>query len=136
MKSKNCVKTALFSALVLTDRDTGRSSKTLEITTLLPNKTAGMICVGRKNSVDDELKDASDSLFTSLGLDKSTAVRMFLIAVIETGGIPFTIGRNADHDASIRTAIESRNAGELFYTAEESLSNMRAAMKAVAESGF
>lgn len=38
--------------------------------------------------VDDDLKDAADMLFASLGLDTSTAVRMFLIASMEAGGIP------------------------------------------------
>ena len=79
--------------------------------------------------VDDELKDAADTLFTSLGLDTSTAVRMFLVTSTETGGIPFVIGRSADRDTAIRAAIASKRAGEHFYTAEESLANMQAAMK-------
>ena len=86
--------------------------------------------------VDDELKNAADSLFTSLGLDTSTAVRMFLVASTESGGIPFAVGHGSDRVATIRAAIASRRAGEPFYTAERSLANMRAAMKAGAEIGF
>lgn len=41
--------------------------------------------------VDDSLKNAADALFTSLGMDTSTAVRIFLNIAIETGGIPFEV---------------------------------------------
>ena len=86
--------------------------------------------------VDDTLKDSADLLFTSLGLDTSTAVRMFLVASTETGGLPFAVGRGVDHDTSIREAIARRKAGERFYTAEESLANMRAAIKVGVEHGI
>lgn len=42
--------------------------------------------------IDDSIKSESDQLFKSLGLDTSTAVRMFLIASIENNGIPFEVG--------------------------------------------
>ena len=80
--------------------------------------------------VDDELKESADSLFTSLGLDTSTAVRMFLVASIDAGGIPFAIAHGIDREATIREAITYRRAGGKFLTAEQSLANMRAAMKA------
>ena len=79
--------------------------------------------------VDDELKDSADSLFSSLGLDTSTAVRMFLVASIDAGGIPFAIAHGVDRDASIREAIAYRKAGGTFLTAEQSLANMRHATK-------
>ncbi|MDR2492071.1 MAG: type II toxin-antitoxin system RelB/DinJ family antitoxin [Coriobacteriales bacterium] len=41
--------------------------------------------------VDDKLKAAADSVFESMGLDTSTAVRMFLTAAVETRSIPFEI---------------------------------------------
>ena len=41
--------------------------------------------------IDDRLKAAADSLFTSMGLDTSTAVRMFLTAAIETRSLPFEV---------------------------------------------
>ena len=43
--------------------------------------------------IDDNTKMAADSLFTSLGLDTSTAVRMFISAAIDHDGIPFAIRR-------------------------------------------
>ena len=51
--------------------------------------------------VDDILKNSADELFASLGLDTSTAVRIFLTIAIETGGIPFEIKRS---DYSLRKA--------------------------------
>ena len=87
--------------------------------------------------VDDQLKDSADTLFASLGLDTSTAVRMFLIAAMEAGGIPFAgMHGTADRDATIRDAIARREAGGVFLTAEQSLENIRAAMKAGAASAI
>jgi DNA-damage-inducible protein J len=41
--------------------------------------------------VDESTKNAADSLFTSLGLDTSTAVRMFIASAVEYRGIPFSV---------------------------------------------
>lgn len=39
--------------------------------------------------VDDKLKAAADEVFSSIGLDTSSAVRMFLTATVERRGLPF-----------------------------------------------
>ncbi|MDR1135619.1 MAG: type II toxin-antitoxin system RelB/DinJ family antitoxin [Clostridiales Family XIII bacterium] len=44
--------------------------------------------------VDDSMKSAADALFASLGLDISTAMRMFLVASIDARGIPFEIKKS------------------------------------------
>ena len=80
--------------------------------------------------VDDQLKDSADVLFSSLGLDTSTAVRMFLVASMEAGGIPFAVTHGVDRDAMILEAIAYRKAGGKFLTAEGSLARIRAAVKA------
>ena len=41
--------------------------------------------------VDDTLKKEADALFASLGLDTTTAVRIFLNAAVENAGIPFSV---------------------------------------------
>ena len=41
--------------------------------------------------IDDTLKKQADALFSSLGLDTSTAIRIFLNASIENAGIPFSV---------------------------------------------
>jgi len=43
--------------------------------------------------VDEATKSSADELFKSLGLDTSTAIRMFLSAAINAKGIPFNIRR-------------------------------------------
>jgi DNA-damage-inducible protein J len=85
--------------------------------------------------VDDRLKDSADVLFSSLGLDTSTAIRIFLVASMEMGGIPFAVTHGSDHDSAIREAIAYRKSGGAFLTAEQSLANMREAIKAGAGYG-
>lgn len=41
--------------------------------------------------VDDKLKEEAAQLFNDLGLDMSTAVKMFLIQSVRMQGIPFEI---------------------------------------------
>ena len=82
--------------------------------------------------VDEKLKDTADILFESLGLDTSTAVRMFLVAAIETEGIPFAVTHKPNRDSEILKAIARRKSGERFYTADEFLANMRVAIEEVA----
>ena len=47
--------------------------------------------------IDDKLKVAADNVFSSMGLDIATAIRMFLVAAVDTRRIPF--------DVKSRTAI-------------------------------
>jgi len=85
--------------------------------------------------VDDPLKESADMLFSSLGLDTSTAIRMFLVASLEAGGIPFAVIHGTDHDSAIRKAIEYRKTGGEFLTAEQSKTSIREAIKAGAQRG-
>ena len=43
--------------------------------------------------MDDNMKVAADSLFNGLGLDTSTAVRIFISASLENHGLPFEVRR-------------------------------------------
>ena len=84
--------------------------------------------------VDDQIKNSADMLFSSLGLDTSTAIRMFLVASLDAGGIPFTVAhrpkRSDDNqDERIREAIEYRKAGGRFLTRDEFAANMRGAIE-------
>ncbi|MDR0916296.1 MAG: type II toxin-antitoxin system RelB/DinJ family antitoxin [Oscillospiraceae bacterium] len=85
--------------------------------------------------VEDDLKTSADILFASLGLDTSTAIRMFLVASMEAGGIPFAVAHGIDRDTAINEAIARRKSGTPFLSAEQSLANVRAAIKAGAEYG-
>ena len=74
--------------------------------------------------VDDHLKESADMLFSSLGLDTSTAIRMFLVAAIDEEGIPFSVKKRNGIDSNIREAITRRKIGERFYTIDECLEEM------------
>ena len=77
--------------------------------------------------VDDNIKAAADFLFDSLGLDTSTAVRMFLSASLANDGIPFPI-KNLKPNAEIQEAItdtqQRRYLHGPFKTAEEAVASM------------
>lgn len=85
--------------------------------------------------VDDELKDSADMLFASLGLDTSTAIRIFLVASIGAGGIPFAVTHSSDCDSTIREAVEYRKAGGHFYNKDEFLTHIREAIAEGAKNG-
>jgi len=77
--------------------------------------------------VDTNTKTAVDSLFSSLGLDTSTAVKIFLMASLENNGLPFPVKRNALisdlHEALEDTRLR-RNLYGPFKTAEEAVASM------------
>jgi DNA-damage-inducible protein J len=74
--------------------------------------------------VDDSIKTAADSLFSSLGLDTSTAVRMFLIKALEYDGIPFAVHHRTP-TPELQEAIEDtrlrRNLTGPFDTVDEAM---------------
>ena len=91
--------------------------------------------------IDDKLKTEADNLFSSLGLDTSTAVRIFIAASLEKRGIPFAVRQEIsplnipyDRDEYLREAAAYHEAGGFFYTADETLEGMRKAIKEGAES--
>lgn len=75
--------------------------------------------------IDDFLKNAADELFTSLGLDTSTAIRMFLTMSVETGGIPFDVKRP---NKSLKQAMEDvknrKNLSKPYTNAEDAIKAM------------
>jgi DNA-damage-inducible protein J len=77
--------------------------------------------------VDDNTKAAADSLFTGLGFDTSTAVRIFLLKALECDGIPFTVNHRIP-TPEMRQAMEDtrlrRNLSGPFKTAEEAVASM------------
>ena len=39
--------------------------------------------------IDDSLRDAAQAVASQIGLDVATAVRMFLVQMVKTNGLPF-----------------------------------------------
>ena len=77
--------------------------------------------------VDDTIKIEADQLFTALGLDTPTAVRIFLKAALEHGGLPFPVKRLAPRPDLVE-AIEDtrlrRNLHGPYMTAVEAVASM------------
>jgi DNA-damage-inducible protein J len=78
-------------------------------------------------TVDDAMKAEADSLFNNLGLDTSTAVKMFLSTAIANNAIPFAIDPrepNADLLEAIADTRNRRNLHGPYKTAEEAVAAM------------
>jgi DNA-damage-inducible protein J len=75
--------------------------------------------------VDDVLKSAADELFASLGLDTSTAIRIFLTMSVETGGLPFEV---KNPNLSLRQAMDDvlnkRNLSKPYKNAKDAINAM------------
>ncbi len=75
----------------------------------------------------DELKEQADTLFTSLGFDTSTAVRIFLTAAIENHGLPFEVKHRTMPEGMREAIYDSRNRVNLhgpYNTAEDAVASM------------
>lgn len=77
--------------------------------------------------IDDSLKKQADMLFSSLGLDTSTAIRIFLNAAIENAGIPFSVQHKTIPN-SLQEAVNDsrfrRNLNGPFDSAEDAVASM------------
>jgi len=77
--------------------------------------------------VDDDMKSAVDSLFASIGLDTSTAVRMFFKASLKSDGLPFQAKRRAikpDLLEAMEDVRLQRNLHGPYDTVEEAMAAM------------
>jgi DNA-damage-inducible protein J len=75
--------------------------------------------------VDDTLKTNIEELFSSLGLDISTAVRMFFSAALREQGMPFEIRRfNNETIKTIKDAEAGRGLYGPFGTVDEMLKSL------------
>lgn len=68
-----------------------------------------MMTVDVRSRVEPELKRDAAAVLKAAGLDVSTAIRLFLRSVVETGGLPIEVPRpNAKTLAAIRDAKAAR----------------------------
>lgn len=77
--------------------------------------------------LNDELKSQADELFTSLGFDTSTAVRIFLTAALEHNGLPFEVKHQSLSKEMQQAIYDSRNRMNLYGpydTAEDAVNAM------------
>jgi len=61
--------------------------------------------------LDEKLKADADNIFASMGLDTSTAIRMFLKIAVETRSLPFEV---KSHTIS-KPPVKSENKSDLPY---------------------
>lgn len=57
---------------------------------------------------DKEIKEAAEKIYSSLGLNMTTAINMFLRASIRESGIPFDLKLNIPNDETIKAVEEGR----------------------------
>lgn len=80
--------------------------------------------------VDDDLKVKSDLLFKDLGIDTTTAIRMFLTQAVANNGFPFEIRRNTAEYNPYVTMTE----GEFLAKLEKSRKHCKEGLCREAES--
>jgi DNA-damage-inducible protein J len=81
--------------------------------------------------LDKDMKVSADELFTALGFDTATAVKIFIAAAIDCGGMPFRVKRTFERykeripNAELLEAIEDarlgRNLHGPFKTVDEAM---------------
>lgn len=67
--------------------------------------------------IDDELKDEASELFEELGVDMSTAVKIFLKQSVREQRVPFIIGEPIESTQAREEALTGK--GKLYNTVEE-----------------
>ncbi len=76
--------------------------------------------------IDDNLKLDSDKLFSSLGMDTSTAIRTFLTLSVENNGLPFEVRHKDDYslNLAIKDAQNRTNLYGPYDNAKDAVSAM------------
>lgn len=69
-----------------------------------------MLTVDVRSRVEPELKREAAAVLHAAGLDVSTAIRLFLRSVVETGGLPIEVPRP---NATTLAAIKAAKAGKV-----------------------
>jgi len=78
--------------------------------------------------VDSELKAEAEQLFTDIGLDMPTAVRLFLKQSIINNGLPFAVERDPFYSVrnqqALRASISQMKKGEVVRKTMDELEDM------------
>ncbi|MCD7780206.1 MAG: type II toxin-antitoxin system RelB/DinJ family antitoxin [Candidatus Gastranaerophilales bacterium] len=75
--------------------------------------------------VDDFLKFKADELFNNLGMDTSTAIRIFLTISTEIGGLPFEVKLpNASLKEAINDVMNEKNISKPYKSARAAVESM------------
>ncbi len=77
-----------------------------------------MMTVDVRSRVEPELKSEAAAVLKAEGLDVSTAIRLFLRRVVETGGMPIDLTRS---NPTTIAAIKAAKAGKVTETTLDDL---------------
>lgn len=79
---------------------------------------------------DKEIKEAAEKIYSSLGLNMTTAINMFLRASIRERGIPFELKLNIPTDETIEAIKEGRMiANDDSVLAYDNIDDLRKALE-------
>lgn len=79
---------------------------------------------------DKEIKEAAEKIYSSLGLNMTTAINMFLRASIRESGIPFDLKLDIPSVETIKAIEEGRMiAKDKNVTAYDSMDDLREALE-------
>ena len=79
---------------------------------------------------DKEIKEAAEKIYSSLGLNMTTAINMFLRASIRESGIPFDLKLNVPSEETIKAIEEGRmRANDKKVRAYDTMDDLRKALE-------
>ena len=79
---------------------------------------------------DKEVKEAAEKIYSSLGLNMTTAINMFLRASIRESGIPFDLKLDIPNDETVKAMEEGRMiAKDKNVTAYDNMDDLRKALE-------
>ena len=79
---------------------------------------------------DKEVKEAAEKIYSSLGLNMTTAINMFLRASIRESGIPFDLKLNVPSDETIKAIEEGKMiAKDKNFRAYDNMDDLREALE-------
>ena len=81
--------------------------------------------------IDNKIKERAEAIFSDLGLNMTTAVNMFLRAVIRENGIPFALKLDIPNEATVAAIEEGRRiASDKNMKGHKNMDDLRAALEA------
>lgn len=83
--------------------------------------------------IDDDLKNQAMMVYDQLGIDLSTAVRMFLKKSVAVNGIPFDTKNGSSRERAMEAINNIRNLSELSDISDMSLDDINKIIKKARE---
>lgn len=72
--------------------------------------------------IDEKLKDEANELFNEIGIDMSTAIKIFLRQSVREQRVPFILGEPLDSTQAREEALEGK--GKIYDTVKEMMEDI------------